>query len=933
MKNFGELAIFAGAMLFGLIVPLQSSALDFKFSDKGIDINGGAMGNFELSYPKLTLKGVDKLKDPIEKKVNGNKAVLKYDGGIQADLEKNGENLSITFSNFGELEKYRMEMMIPFNFNDGGKWVVGDKNGDFPKEKPPKPQFYSGNADALQITSDTGHVMSFRVPAYTYHQLQDNREWNWKIFVWLAFVNFNKDNPRSEFVIKGGPIDGSAQPAAKDPKAFVKVDKFGQTTSKDFPEKIKSEDELKKDVDAEKAYYDSLTPPARDAFGGLIGSGEKLGLKKTGFFHVEKKGEKWFLADPDGNAFFHLGICSFGAGGEDPTYVEGRENIYEWLPPKEGDFKSAWNPDGYWSTRAVSFYKANVVRKYGAAYDGDTHVKRLIDRVKKFGFNSVGAFSGAAGVAKQEKFPYVAHLPLGEWSLGKAIPGVRGVFDPFDDKILAKMDELFSKSVAAEADNPLIIGYFLENEQAFEDIPRAIPALDGKYPCKLKLVEMLKDKYKDIAAFNTAWGTNAGSFDDLKNQGLPVKTKASFEDMQAYDEKLIDAYYKAIVDTFRKYDKNHMLIGNRWQPGTANSEILCRVAGKYMDIISINYYTSGIDAAFIRRLYDWTGKKPQFWSEFYFTSEKESNAGPGNDVISQKERGEAYRYYVEGAAALGFVVGIEWFTMLDQAVTGRFFEKQNGERANTGIFNVADRPYKNCVAEMMKTNYGIYDVWIDGKAPYIYNNPRFSVKAKAVRDVQAGKALGPMTIDCKLENWPTRPPTMISGERLVMGRENFGVEAAFKTCWDEKNLYLLVNITDPTPMKNEMSGENLWNSDGIEIFIGGEKLDQAGPLLFTDRQILIGGGKSNQFHVVNASTQPQLETCVAPSVDGKGYTIEAAIPWTALDIKPKEGMELLFDLGVDDSADGKGRRCQLMWNGIARNSSDRGSWGRLKLVP
>ena len=41
--------------------------------------------------------------------------------------------------------------------------------------------------------------------------------------------------------------------------------------------------------------------------------------------------------------------------------------------------------------------------------------------------------------------------------------------------------------------------------------------------------------------------------------------------------------------------------------------------------------------------------------------------------------------------------------------------------------------------------------------------------------------------------------------------------------------------------------------------------------------------------------------------------------------------ELLFDLAVDDSADGTARRCQLMWNGTARNSGDRTSWGRLRL--
>ena len=56
-----------------------------------------------------------------------------------------------------------------------------------------------------------------------------------------------------------------------------------------------------------------------------------------------------------------------------------------------------------------------------------------------------------------------------------------------------------------------------------------------------------------------------------------------------------------------------MLIGNRWQPGTANDETLCRVAGRHMDVISINYYTAGVDRKFITRLYGWTGGKPQFW--------------------------------------------------------------------------------------------------------------------------------------------------------------------------------------------------------------------------------------------------------------------------------------------------------------------------------
>ena len=134
-------------------------------------------------------------------------------------------------------------------------------------------------------------------------------------------------------------------------------------------------------------------------------------------------------------------------------------------------------------------------------------------------------------------------------------------------------------------------------------------------------------------------------------------------------------------------------------------------------------------------------------------------------------------------------------------------------------------------------------------------------------------------------------------------------------------------------MMNEHTGDRLWNADVLELFIGSEKLDQGGPLLFTDRQILLGAGKSNQTFVVNQPKQPAIETSVTPSVDGKGYTLEAAIPWTALAVTPKEGQTFLFDLAVGNSTDGKQRSSQLVWYGGPRDSSDRSAWGRLSLVP
>jgi hypothetical protein len=237
---------------------------------------------------------------------------------------------------------------------------------------------------------------------------------------------------------------------------------------------------------------------------------------------------------------------------------------------------------------------------------------------------------------------------------------------------------------------------------------------------------MLEEKYKTIEAFNGAWETSLASFSDVAARGLPLKSAAAKEDLRKFTGLFLDAYFRVVTETFRKYDKNHMLIGNRLQPGTINNETLCRLSGKYLDIVSFNYYTYGFDAALLARIRDWMGDKAMFFSEFYFSSTGDSGlSGGGKDVATQRERGLAYRHYVEHAAALGYVVGIEWFTLVDQATTGRFFEKYNGEAANTGLISVADRPWKVMLEEMMKTNYDIYKVFLGERSPFVFDDPRF----------------------------------------------------------------------------------------------------------------------------------------------------------------------------------------------------------------
>ncbi len=478
----------------------------------------------------------------------------------------------------------------------------------------------------------------------------------------------------------------------------------------------------------------------------------------------------------------------------------------------------------------------------------------------------------------------------------------------------------------------MIIGYFLNNEPLYEDLPRAIPALDGRHACKQRLRRMLEEKYQTIAAFNAAWETTFTSFAKVAERGLPVKTRAAAADLQQFTGLFLDAYFRLVSETFHKYDKNHLLIGNRLQSGTINNEQLCRLSGKYLNVVSFNYYTYYLDKDFLNRIDKWTGGRPMILSEFYYDSPRDSGLpGGGKDVSSQRERGLGYRNYVEQAAALGYVVGIEWFTLVDQSFTGRFFKRLNGENANTGLVSVADRPWKTMLGEMMKTNYEIYQVFLGDRPPFAFNDPRFTSSGTGKRVAKISRATGPIKLDGRSVNWPGTPAETIPSTRLVQGADAAGLEATFKLCWNEENLYLLAHVSDATPMRNDNQGDMLWSGDAVELFVGHEQLGEPGPLLFTDRQVLLSAGRVDgrcRWHFVRAAAQPECAMVVIPDGDGKGYTLEAALPFSALGFVPREGQEIMFDVAVDDSADGKARVRQLVWNGTARNSGDRSAWAR-----
>lgn len=724
------------------------------------------------------------------------------------------------------------------------------------------------------------------------------------------------------------------QTAAVSPR----VDRFGQSWPMKYAGKIRSESELRAAVSAEETWLASLTPGVFDPWGGLPGSREKYNLSATGFFHVAKAGGREVLVTPGGNVFFQLGVCGL-MPLDDFTYVEGRESDYDEIPPRTGDFASAWFPG---KPGVVSFYLVNWIRKYGRPFNLETWTAQAIHRLRAWGFNSGGAWSPPTQTGVRKKFPYARMLPLDTSPALVELPGTHGLFDPFAEGVAEAVDRIFAERLAPEKNNPLLIGYFLGNEQLFENIPKLVPTLKSNSAAKRRLIQFLREKYAgDIAAFKAGWAVASPmlSFDAFGDIVLPVTTTQAAGDMKTFTDLLVDTYYRITTEAFRRYDPNHLLLGSRWQPGTANNEALVRIAARYIDVISINYYTYAIEQPFLDRLHAWSPGRPMLLSEWYYGCTDEGLGG-GKEVASQHERGLAYRNYVENTAVLPYVVGHEWFIYLDQPITGRFLpgsrRKYDGEGNNTGLVNGVDQPYRDFITEAAKTNARIYELMFGHTPPFRFDDPRFAVRAQggAGKVVNIPQAETTMKIDGVMDDWPGRPGEPVTGRDLVLGGNAGNLSADFRLCWDERNLYLFVQVHDITPAVNRNPATSLWRGDSIELFIGSETAGGTGAPHLADRHMLFAATTDgpSPFHVEDAAIQPTLRFTVIKNVAGDGYAVEAAIPWNALSIEPAGGREFHFDLGLNDSADGTKRDRQLMWNGTARNSSDRGAWGHARLI-
>ena len=505
------------------------------------------------------------------------------------------------------------------------------------------------------------------------------------------------------------------------------VDRFGQYTGADWPGKVKSEAVLKAQLVEEQAELKAAPAlPDRDEYGGLADGPQ---LEATGYFRTVKRDGKWWFVTPSGHLFFLLGMGTVDTRGE--TLVEGREQMFEWLPAKDDPLAAhystlTWSAPGPGGTppaerRVYNFYSANLERKYGKDWYGQWQQATLA-RLKSWGFNSLGWSD--TQLTDHEKMPYTLILDIsGDFEKLKNMSPLpnygTGVPDTFDPRFPEAVDRSLRAIATERRNDPWLVGYFVSNELPWgfmrSDRTRyalalKVLSLGAASPAKNALVKQLQARYGSIEKLNAAWNSRLASWEELLEKPYRYEgdlSTAACEDMGAFVKELAMRYFRTIHDTLKKYDPNHLYLGVRfawliWEKYQWTTPEVEEAAAAYCDVISYNVYVARVDGRwdFLKQL-----DKPAIIGEFNFGVPDRGIYPEMLGVRSQEERARMYQEYVRSVADHPDFVGCYFFEYLDEPPTGRGGDYEN---IVSGFVSVTDSAYPDMVEAARTVNAEAY---------------------------------------------------------------------------------------------------------------------------------------------------------------------------------------------------------------------------------
>jgi len=407
--------------------------------------------------------------------------------------------------------------------------------------------------------------------------------------------------------------------------------------------------------------FKQSSDPATNKYGGW----KTDQLKSAGFFRTDKKDGRWWLVDPLGNPFIHKGVAVLNPGNSD-----NQKNVFD----------TKYQTGKKWIAEETQFLRQN-------------------------GFNGAGAWSNV-DLIRNSKNPLVYTVIVSPMGAYKAdhIKKYGGKYEEagwqgyrydlvmvFDRAFEAYVEREVSKIEKYKSDKHLL-GYFTDNE---------LPWVDDALDRHLKFLSKNEEGY--IAA--KQW------LDKRKRKDATLEdiTDADRQDFTGF---YFETYMKKVTAAIRKYDPNHLYLGCRFNQelDELDNPKIFEVAGRYMDVISINHYRKWEpEQKVMADWMQWSGK-PFIITEWYNKGEDSglpNKTGAGWNVATQQERGYFYQNFVIELLKSKACVGWHWFRYQDNDPENLKTDYSNRD-SNKGIINSNFEPYRPLTEQMKQMNENVY---------------------------------------------------------------------------------------------------------------------------------------------------------------------------------------------------------------------------------
>jgi hypothetical protein len=433
----------------------------------------------------------------------------------------------------------------------------------------------------------------------------------------------------------------------------------------------------------------------QDKYGGWKG----LKFHGTGFFRLEKS-DRWWFVTPEGN-----GYLSFGLNHIEPVALMARYNV------------------DYWANQ------------FGLAPEDKTNINAFLPGFEKkveadfcaLGFNALGCHTenryfsrNLAPYTKIIRFVNTCHYME---------PGPEEYFDVFSDKFKEHCDRLALETIPPIKDDPYLLGYFFTDCPIYTELDAAprirniygntrkalttfhnkLRNLPGNAPGKKAYVKTMKAIYASIRNFNDVYYTDFNSFDELEKKanwrtGVDLVNDKETGDNLAFLYAILDKMFEVEVAAVRKYDKNHLIFGDKLNANTFTPPEIVKLCNKHFDLVDYQIYGLLFDHEEIINQWSKLISKPLLIGDGGVNATNRQVPDPyGPHCGSQLERAENFREIVRFLFSRKNFVGLHWCGWMDQ------WKYMQPGKQHMGIQDAFGK-YYDIATEMIEFSTTMYDI-------------------------------------------------------------------------------------------------------------------------------------------------------------------------------------------------------------------------------